>query len=437
MSILQLYMNSLCIYKDIMNDSVIHNLKELVDYISVNEKLNLNNCLSLYNNFVYGLLRVDKNLDFNSYTLSKVLFNDNLISKYIERNEEINDDVLERAKTEIDILNEIGKVSAAKIKETIIKKSECSNIEEDIIRNLLEWSSKAIGEYDFKNDEINSLYKDILTSNRWSDRLENIIKVYKQYGTGEFALYKAFVWENGDLRKIEQPDPIKLKELIGYEYQKETIINNTLQFLKGNPANNLLLYGSRGTGKSSTVKALINEYYDKGLRLIQVDKEDLVDFPSIINKLRNKNHKFIIFVDDLVFQENEPAYSALKTILEGKVENRPDNIVIYATTNRRHLVKETFSDRAGMGAGDSNEIHPKDTMEEKLSLADRFGITVTFISPNQKEFLNIVDGIVKNRNISIDEEYLHREALKWERSHNGRSPRTATQFIDWLQGQIS
>ena len=231
----------------------------------------------------------------------------------------------------------------------------------------------------------------------------------------------------GHLREIKEPDPIRLSNLIGYEIQKKEIISNTKHFLKGAPANNLLLYGSRGTGKSSTVKAILNEYSSEGLRLIEVDKKQLGDFTRIIRLLKNKKQKFIIFVDDLVFDENEDSYSALKTILEGKIENRPSNIIIYATTNRRHLVQEKFSDR--------DEVNSKDTMEEKLSLADRFGITISFFTPNQKEFLIIVDGIVKERGLVVDEAELHREALKWEKWHNGRSPRSANQFVDWLQGE--
>ena len=173
---------------------------------------------------------------------------------------------------------------------------------------------------------------------------------------------------------------------------------------------------------------VLNEYYDQGLRLIEVDKEQLSDFTRIIRLLRHKKQKFIIFVDDLVFQENEASYSALKTILEGRVENRPDNILIYATTNRRHLIQEKFSNE--------DEIHSKDTREEQLSLADRFGITISFFTPNQNEFLKIVDGIVESKGLEVDKEYLHSEALKWEKWHNGRSPRSARQFINWLEATL-
>ena len=282
--------------------------------------------------------------------------------------------------------------------------------------------------------DFEKIKEELINSEAWEDKAKDIIDFHKKNGTGRSTAYSAFVWERfeneneGHLREVAEPDPIRLSDLVGYEDQKKDIINNTEHFLKGMPANNLLLYGSRGTGKSSTVKAILNEYYEQGLRLIEVDKDQLSDFTRIIRLLKHKKQKFIIFVDDLVFAENEASYSALKTILEGRVENRPDNILIYATTNRRHLVQEKYDD--------SNDLYAKDTKEEQLSLADRFGITISFFAPSQKEFLNIVDGIAKARNLNVDEEYLHFEALKWEKWHNGRSPRSARQFIDWLQGEL-
>ena len=278
------------------------------------------------------------------------------------------------------------------------------------------------------------LKEKIIYSHKWSECLDDVIEFYKKFGTGEFGEYRAFVWERDGgktyLRGVKHPDPVRLSQLVGYEDQKKIIINNTLQFLSGHPANNLLLYGSRGTGKSSTVKAIINEYYDRGLRLIEVDKDRLTDFTKIIEVLKDKNLKFIIFVDDLVFQDGEASYSALKTILEGGIESNTNNIIIYATTNRKHLVKETFEER-------NNDIHASDTVEEKLSLSDRFGITVSFYSPDQKEYLAIVESLVKERNIEVDPEYLRAEALKWVRFYNGRSPRTAKQFVNYLEGNIN
>ena len=199
----------------------------------------------------------------------------------------------------------------------------------------------------------------------------------------------------------------------------------------------MLLYGDRGTGKSSTVKALINKYYSEGLRIIEVPKEYLSDFPEIIRKVKDRPQKFIIFIDDLTFEDGETGYTALKAVLEGSVESKLENVVIYATSNRRHLVKEYFHERKGLGSSDPNEeIHASDSIQEKLSLADRFGITVVFSVPSQDEYLEIIRGLVKNRGIEIDGRELEEKALELERRHNGRSPRTARQFVDYLEGNV-
>jgi predicted AAA+ superfamily ATPase len=205
--------------------------------------------------------------------------------------------------------------------------------------------------------------------------------------------------------------------------------------LKGFPTNNVLLYGDRGTGKSSTVKAILNEYHTQGLRMLEVPKAYLADFPLIIRHLKNRTQKFIIFVDDLVFGDNEETYTSLKAVLEGGLESKTPNILIYATSNRRHLIKEYFSERAGLQSSNHDEeVHAGDSMQEKLSLADRFGISVVFSSPNQNRYLKIVKGIAARRNLDIDQERLHREALQWALWYNGRSARTARQFVDWIEG---
>jgi uncharacterized protein len=227
-----------------------------------------------------------------------------------------------------------------------------------------------------------------------------------------------------------------LQDLVSYDLERSEVINNTLQFLKGFPANNILLYGDRGTGKSSTVKAILNEYYNQGLRLIEVSKSHLIDFPEIIADLKERKQKFIIFVDDLSFDDNEQNHNSLKAVLEGGIESKPSNVLIYATSNRRHLIKEKFSDRVGFQSGNADdEVRSADTMQEKLSLSDRFGITVVFSSPNKDKYLEIVEGLAIKRGLAFDKESLKKEALKWELWYNGRSPRTARQFIDWLEGE--
>ena len=261
---------------------------------------------------------------------------------------------------------------------------------------------------------------------------------YKNYGIGMFGLNKAFriSTATGKLEfiPINNMDQIGFDDLVGYELQKKELRDNTEAFLKGIAANNVLLYGDAGTGKSSSVKALINQYYDDGLRMIEIYKHQFGDLSTIISLVKNRNYKFIIFIDDLSFEEHEVEYKFLKAVIEGGVETRPDNMLIYATSNRRHLVKETWKDRNDMEY--SGEIHRSDTMEEKLSLASRFGISINYANPSRKEFHNIVIELAHKQGItgSTDDE-LCALANRWELRHSGVCGRTAQQFINYLAGQ--
>lgn len=423
--------NSLCIYTNLKNDDVLKKYKDLLEYLN-NEKVELDKAVHYYNNFIFELLNKSKGSSLKKYIIDKIFLDNNSFTRMIDTNDFSNEYIKKQVKYELKVLEYICSINSTDLKEIMLYKTKAIDFEDELIRNLIDFEVDTNKEYD-SYKAIDKLKLSILNCNGWGKSLNNIIEFYKQYGTGIFGEYRAFVWENEDgecyLRGVEAPDPVKLSDLVGYEDQKKKIIENTEQFLNGYNANNLLLYGQRGTGKSSTVKAIINEFYADGLRLIEVDKEKLVDFTKIIRILKNKNLKFIIFVDDLVFEDGEASYSALKTILEGGVENRSNNILIYATTNRKHLVKETFSERG-------NEIHSIDSVEEKLSLSDRFGITVSFYSPDQKEYLAIIDGIAEARKIDVEKEYLHAEALKWVRYQNSRSPRTAKQFMNWFEGNL-
>ncbi|MTV48095.1 DUF815 domain-containing protein [Heliobacillus mobilis] len=264
----------------------------------------------------------------------------------------------------------------------------------------------------------------------WRDEADSLIGFHRQFGSGLFARYLAFRWE-GCLRGVEQPDPIRLEDLVGYGRQRNEVVDNTKRLLSGLRANNVLLYGDRGTGKSSTVKALIHRFGLEGLRLIEVPKSRLADFPAMIDLLKDRPQKFILFIDDLSFEDGEESYKEMKALLEGGVAVRPDNVVIYATSNRRHLIKETFADRQ-VTLNEADELHPGDTYQEKMSLADRFGITVTFLAPGQEAYLEIVETLAEQRGIEMERETLRRQALQWEQRHNGRSGRTARQFVDSL-----
>ena len=282
-------------------------------------------------------------------------------------------------------------------------------------------------------------------SDDWPSLAEALAEQYARIGAGPFGRYRAFRWVredgpgdghtagHGRLVGVPAPDPIRLAHLVGYERERELVVQNTEQFLAGFAANSVLLYGDRGTGKSSTVKALLNEHAERGLRLVEVGRDDLGDFPWIIQQLRDRPERFILFVDDLSFDEGERDYRGLKAVLEGSVEARPENVVLYATSNRRHLVQERWTDRESTM---SAEIHGQDTMQEKLSLSDRFGIRVVFPSPDQRRYLAVVAALASQRGLDIDPEVLRRRGLQWAEWHNGRSGRTARQFIDHLQGEL-
>ena len=229
---------------------------------------------------------------------------------------------------------------------------------------------------------------------------------------------------------INNMDAVMLDDLIGYEIQKKKLTDNTEAFVQGKKANNVLLFGDSGTGKSTSIKAIVNQYYDDGLRMIEIYKHQFKYLSKIIAAIKNRNYRFIIYMDDLSFEEHEIEYKFLKAVIEGGVETKTDNILIYATSNRRHLIKETWNDRNDQD--NSNDKHHSDTVEEKLSLVNRFGVTISYSKPSQKEFFNIVTELARKSGCTLSDEELCREANKWELSHGGISGRTATQFVNYI-----
>ncbi|MBS5877446.1 MAG: ATP-binding protein [Clostridiales bacterium] len=260
-----------------------------------------------------------------------------------------------------------------------------------------------------------------------------ITEFYKNFGVGMFGLNKAFRIQyknNFDFIPVNNMEEVHLSDLIGYERQKEQLVENTLAFVQGRKANNVLLYGDSGTGKSTSIKAIVNEYYDQGLRMIEIYKHQFKDLSNVIAAIKNRNYRFIIYMDDLSFEEFEIEYKFLKAVIEGGVETKPENILIYATSNRRHLIKETWNDKNDMEH--SNGLHRSDTVEEKLSLFNRFGLAINYGKPSPEEFYDIVLGLAEKNNIRIPEDKIRAEANKWELKHGGVSGRTAQQFINYL-----
>jgi uncharacterized protein len=265
----------------------------------------------------------------------------------------------------------------------------------------------------------------------WAGATANLVEWYATQGTGLTTQFLALRWQRGKLQGIPNPDWVAMEALVGYEDQRDVLCRNTEALLRGHPALNVLLYGSRGSGKSALVKALLPKYGDRGLRLIELGKAELIHLNEIVAWVGDAPQKFVIFVDDLSFEEGEDQYKALKVVLEGTLTARPRNIVVYATSNRRHLIREFFDDRPR--PSDAHEIHTWDTVQEKLSLSDRFGLALTFGPANQEQYLRMVNHLAQRAGLDIPSNTLEFEALQWATRHNGRSGRTAQQFIDYLQ----
>ena len=285
-------------------------------------------------------------------------------------------------------------------------------------------------------DRICDLARALASALDVDDFKDKLTQFYKEFGVGKLGLHKAFRVEHPDnagvqIVPITNIAHVHLDDLVGYEIAKKKLIDNTEAFLKGRPANNCLLFGDAGTGKSSCIKAILNQYYDQGLRIIEVYKHQFKDLNDVIAQIKNRHYKFIIYMDDLSFEDFEIEYKYLKAVIEGGLERKPDNILIYATSNRRHLVREKFSDKADR----DDDLHTNDTVQEKLSLVYRFGVTIYFGSPSKKEFQQIVLALANRYGLHMDQEELLQQANAWELRHGGLSGRTAQQFIDYLLGQ--
>ncbi len=285
-------------------------------------------------------------------------------------------------------------------------------------------------------DRIEDLSRKLSLAEDLAHFKEYIDEFYRDFGCGKFGLHKAFrvvhdAQDKAVIVPITNIVHMKLDDLIGYEIQKKKLRENTEAFLAGRRANNCLLFGDAGTGKSSSIKGILNEYYSQGLRIIEVYKHQFRDLVDILAEIKNRNYRFIIYMDDLSFEEFETDYKYLKAVIEGGLEKKPENVLIYATSNRRHLIRENYADKEGDIRSD---MHTSDTVQEKLSLSYRFGVTIYFGAPTKKEYHEILKGISEREGISMDEKELFLEANAWELSHGGRSGRSAKQFIDHLLG---
>lgn len=383
-------LRSLVIFKDILNCRTMQSLDRLFESLWEDDEVTAQ--IKAYSDFVSDLYRHHN--DLSSYILTLILEDENIYMIRKSHKLEISEKMHDCLQNELESLQKIAQMTSEEVR---------SNIKYDGF--LPDWDNSV---YDFKAE--------------YKNRVENIEK----YGYGIYAKYYMFIVKDANIVPVKYPDEISLSELIGYEKQRQLIIDNTLALINGKPALNVLLTGDAGTGKSSSVKAIANKYRNMGLRIIEVRKDQLREIPLIIDNLSKNPLKFILFIDDLSFAKDDDNFGALKAILEGSVSARADNIAIYATSNRRHLVKESFSDREG------DDIHRNDTMQELVSLSERFGLQIAFSKPSKLEYLDIVKGIAAQKGLKMPDDQLEAEAERFAIGRSGRSARAAKQLVDKL-----
>ncbi|BAU15030.1 hypothetical protein LEP3755_55860 [Leptolyngbya sp. NIES-3755] len=403
---------SLLIYRDVLNDEIARSFLTVLQNLDRPEI-----AIASYSEWFSGLAKLRQG--WRDYLLTRILSSENSFTQQIHQGN-IPTELIEAVKHDLRILQQIYQCGSQQIRELLNQ-------------NTVTWCDHIDNQKsDSRQLEIQQIQKQLESLEDWSIALPDLINFYRRFGTGIFAEYRAFRWQNGGLNAIATPDPIQTDALVGYETQRDTLLKNTEFILAGLPALHILLYGSRGSGKSSLVKSLLGKY--ENLRLIEVPKSELNALPAIVEQLRNLPQKFVIFVDDLSFEEDDDAYKALKVVLEGNLTARPPNVVVYATSNRRHLIREFFDDRPR--PRDADEVHHWDTVQEKLSFSDRFGLTLTFEPADQPTYLKIVHHLADQAQIDLDSKDLEFRALQWATRHNGRSGRTARQFIDFLKAEL-
>jgi len=420
--LLQRQAASLLLYQNVIGDSVGSAFVNLLQTIRHSDPDGLN-CLHAYGSWFKAL--ATKGQTWQNYLLRQILLDDNPFTKQAQLTpaRKLSPTLIAAAQHDLQALQSLYQCSSEQLYHWVQVASQCSTCP-------IPWHQ----EQEQEEQAFASVRSKLEQLDNWGEAVEDLAAYYRKFGTGLFAKYYALRWHSTELIGIAHPDPIELRELVGYESQKATLIKNTEFLLAGYPALHVLLYGSRGSGKSSLVKGLLAKYSDRGLRIVEVAKSELRVLPAIVEQLRDVPQKFIIFVDDLSFEEDDDAFKALKVVLEGNVTARPANVVVYATSNRRHLVREFFADRPR--PSDKDEVQAWDTMQEKLSFSDRFGLTLTFEPANQDTYLKMVRHLAELEVISTKQEELEYQALQWATQHNGRSGRTARQFIDFLKADL-
>ena len=400
-----LQLNSLTVYRSLLQDETVSRFVRVLNSAQSGEAASF---CEHYGAFLQSLSLSNESLDFSAHLEQLLRYDENAFSRAAAGGIMQTNSALTRAALfDLEVIASVASVSASQLKGMHREKNDT------FISRLPEYGNNSL----FFQGGADAV-------------LHTLEAFYRQNGYGMFARYGAFRWEHA-LVGIQNPDPVRLGNLKSYEYERGLVAANTRDFVEGRGGGNMLLYGDRGTGKSSTIKALANEYRSSGLRIIEVTKESIPSFPAIMEQLRAVPLRFILFLDDLSFSTDDAAFSALKSVLEGGVVARPENCRIYATSNRRHLVKETFSERSV----DVDDVNAGDTKQEKLSLYDRFDQTVNFFAPDQAQFLAIVRAIAQEKALTIEVAELELGAVRWAIRAGGRSPRAAKQYIEWAIAQ--
>ena len=427
--------SKLILYRDLGEDSILLNMADIfkrfdschyrADELITDIYREMKALLDLAT--TYGF---DKNL-WHNYLTFVLVTNENSFSMTSEKVGANNGTVNHFAKNDFQVFMNLFHYDFRPIEETL-------GI--DCFSTILDY--KAIGKTERmynKNvsEKVRELSSRLERTKNENEFFDEVTEFYKAFGVGMFGLNKAFRISSDEkdglvFHPINNMDKVVLDDLIGYEIQKQKLVENTENFVQGRKANNALLFGDSGTGKSTSIKAIVNQYYDQGLRMIEIYKHQFKDLSNVIASIKNRNYKFIIYMDDLSFEEFEIEYKFLKAVIEGGVETKPENILIYATSNRRHLIKETWNDRNDMET--TNGLHRSDTIEEKMSLVNRFGCQICYSKPSNKEYYDIVIGLARKSGLDMTDDELMAEANKWELSHGGISGRTAQQFINHCLG---
>ena len=423
----------LILYKEFERDEIFYDVTWIIENYK-NDYYNKEDIRSLWYESFHKLIELSASHGFegnlwHNYLTYLLVNNENAYSTACEIKGKVEGSINQLALHDFGIFRDLFEFDLNQI-ETILG-TDCMAILENYTRS--EGTGKMFNHR--IRDRICNLSKRLEKVGTVEEFKDAVTEFYKDFGVGKLGLHKAFRIEHGEkeakIVPITNIAHVHLDDLVGYEIAKKKLIDNTEAFVNGKQANNCLMFGDAGTGKSTSIKAIINQYYDQGLRMIEVYKHQFQDLNSVIAQIKNRNYKFIIYMDDLSFEEFEIEYKYLKAVIEGGLEKKPDNVLIYATSNRRHLVREKFSDKEER----NDDLHTNDTVQEKLSLVARFGVTIYFGAPDKKEFQNIVKTLAKKYQVQIPEEELLAEANKWELSHGGLSGRTAQQFINYLLGK--